>query len=177
VLDVIPSVLQPGQYGQIEVKYCTEKTDDWDVIIDQIGLVINNKPVGEDKLSIVANVREDFRRLTPEQRKTAPVAMYDKDVIRFDTIAHNQAINCRFLLKNNGPSELKIRTVKASCGCTVAFPEKSSLAPGESTYIDAEFNPSGTTGEFKKGITVVTNDPEHYKKYLFVEGFILSTPQ
>jgi hypothetical protein len=77
-------------------------------------------------------------------------------------------------LKNSGKTDLKIRAVKASCGCTVAAPEKNVLAPGESTFIDAIFDPTGRTGEFKNGITVVTNDPAHYKKYLFVEGYILN---
>jgi hypothetical protein len=51
-------------------------------------------------------------------------------------------------------------------------PDKNKLAPGDSTYIDAVFNPKGRAGEFKNGITIITNDPRLYKKYLFLEGYI-----
>jgi hypothetical protein len=39
----IPDILEPGQYGQIEVQYCTEKTDDWDMKTDKIDIIINGK--------------------------------------------------------------------------------------------------------------------------------------
>ncbi|MBN1950409.1 MAG: DUF1573 domain-containing protein [Bacteroidales bacterium] len=171
-LEVFPEELKPGQYGQIEVKYCTEKTDDWDVVLDQVTLLLNGEPVKQKELSIVANIREDFRNLTPEQRLAAPVAVFEHEEMSFDTISQQTPMSCRFELSNTGLSELKIRTVKASCGCTVARPEKNSLAPGESIFIEASFDPSGRSGDFKNGITVVTNDPVQYKKYLFVQGYI-----
>lgn len=173
VLDAIPAMLKPGEYGQIEVHYCTEKVDDWDVVIDQVGLLLNNMPVKEKKLSIIANIREDFRGLTPEQKEVAPIAEYSAEAYRLDTITSGLPVECKFMIKNSGKSDLKIRAVKASCGCTAVKPEKSNLAPGDSTYVSAVFDPEGRSGEFKNGITVVTNDPFHYKKYLYMEGYIV----
>ncbi len=171
---VDPQVLQPGEYGQIEVQYCTEKLDDWDVVIDQIPVVLNNKEDENIKLTITANIREDFSVLTQEQMEMAPIASYSKDTYIYDTITRDDPIDCRFLIRNDGQSELIIRAVKPSCGCTAVKPEKSTLAPGDSTYIDAMFYPKGRSGNFKNGITVVTNDPKLYKKYLFIEGYIKS---
>lgn len=172
VLDAFPRVLDPGEYGQIEVKFCTEMTDEWDIVLDKVTLVLNNKPVEHEELTVIANVREDFRGMTAEQRMVAPVAIFEHENMVLDTISADEPQKCRFQLKNIGKTELRIRTVKASCGCTVAAPEKNVLAPGEATFIDAVFDPTGRTGNFKNGITVVTNDPAHYKKYLFVEGYI-----
>ena len=172
VLMAHPQVLQPGEYGQIEVQYCTDKTDDWDAVIDQIPVVLNGKEDKQVSLTITANIREDFRDLTPEQMAIAPVASYEKDIVDYDTISQKNPVECKFLIRNDGQSDLVIRAVKPSCGCTAVKPEKSNLAPGDSTYIDAVFYPKGRPGEFKNGITIVTNDPRLYKKYLFVEGYV-----
>jgi len=100
------------------------------------------------------------------------VATYIEDVFDHDTIPQDNPVECRFLIRNDGQSDLIIRSVKPSCGCTAVKPEKSTLAPGDSTYIDAVFYPKGRSGDFKNGITIVTNDPRLYKKYFFIEGYV-----
>ncbi len=65
-----------------------------------------------------------------------------------------------FVVSNVGGDLLKIKDVRASCGCTAAKPEKSDLAPGESTNINVDFNSTGRSGRQTKYITVKTNDPE-----------------
>ncbi len=65
-----------------------------------------------------------------------------------------------FVVSNVGGDLLKIEDVKASCGCTAAKPDKSNLAPGESTNIKVDFNSTGRSGRQTKYITIKTNDPE-----------------
>jgi hypothetical protein len=171
-LKAVPKVLQPGEFGRIEIQYWTKKLDDWDVVIDQIPVILNNIKSDDVKLTITANIREDFRNLTQEQITNAPVAKYTNDVFNCDTISQDDQVETRFLVRNNGKSDLVIRAVKPSCGCTAAKPVKNILAPGDSAYIDAVFDPKGRSGAFRNGITIVTNDPIHYKKFLFLEGYI-----
>ena len=174
-IEVIPALLDPGDYGRIKVVYDTKENDEWDIAIDRVDVILNNNTVPDKKLTIIANIREDFRGLTEEEWQLAPVAQFNKLTYLTDTINDTQPLACKFELRNAGKTDLKIRAINASCGCTVAWPEQNILAPGEVTYIDAEFNPAGRSGKFKNGITVVTNDPRHYKKYLFIEGFIDSS--
>lgn len=171
-LIAVPAILQPGEYGQIEVQYCTEQINDWDVIIDQIALKINDKVEKNSILTLTANIREDFSKYTDEQLFSAPVAKYASMSYSFDTISNSTPVECQFSIKNEGQSDLVIRAVKPSCGCTAVKPEKSILAPGDSTFIDAVFHPEDRTGDFKSGITVITNDPKLYKQYLWLEGYI-----
>lgn len=168
----IPEVLQPGEYGQIEVDYNTSKVDEWDVVIDRISIVINGKKDIRNRLAVTANIREDFRTMTEEQLLMAPIATFSKSNINYDTIPDTESVECKFLLKNTGKSDLVIRAVKPSCGFTVEFPEENMLAPGESTYIVANFDPKDRSGEFKNSITIITNDPDEYKQYLVIEGYI-----
>ncbi len=76
------------------------------------------------------------------------------EVSRGDHVKYN------FVVSNVGGDLLKIEDVRASCGCTAAKPEKSDLAPGESTNINVDFNSTGRSGRQTKYITVKTNDPD-----------------
>jgi hypothetical protein len=175
VITSIPEILQPGEFGQIEVQYCTEKTDEWDVVIDYLPVFLNDGEVLDKQLTITANIREDFRQFTPEQLQLSPVASYTPEIIQLDTLDSSEPRICEFTLTNKGKSDLIIRALKPSCGCTAAKPEKSTLNPGESTQIEAVFDSTGREGEFRNGIAVVTNDPVQYKKYLIIEGYIDTT--
>ncbi len=168
----IPPVLQPGEYGQVEVIYNTNLIDDWDVVVDPVRLEINGRKVENALLTVTANIREDFSGYTPDQINNAPVAYFKNLKNTFDTLSEKNPVECRFMLVNTGKSDLIIRAVKPSCGCTAVKPEKSILAPGDSTYINAFFHPEERIGEVKTGIKVVTNDPQLYKQYLWIEGYI-----
>jgi hypothetical protein len=169
---VNPSILKPGGYGNIVINYYSNKIDDWDYVIDRIGIIINGKKDGKAKLAVTVNIREDFSNLTAEQFSMAPVAVFSSSTQSFDTIANNKLITTKYLLKNQGQSDLIIHAVKPSCGCTAVKPEKNILAPGDSASIEVVFSPIGRSGEFNKVITVITNDPKAYKQYLWLKGYI-----
>ena len=76
------------------------------------------------------------------------------DINQGDVVTHS------FVIANNGGDLLKISSVKASCGCTAANPDKNELKPGESTNIVVTFNSKGRKGPQTKTVTVTTNDPE-----------------
>ena len=167
-----PDVLEPGEYGWIEVIFNTNLTDRWDIVLNKIILVLNGTPIEEKKLVLSANIREDFRDYTPEQLSAAPKASFEKDDFELDTITNDRPVRCRIRLSNTGNSDLIIRAVIPSCGCTAAAPKKGILAPGETTTIEAEFNPIGRAKAFRNSITVITNDPVQYKKHIIIRGYI-----
>jgi hypothetical protein len=171
-IEANPATLLPGEFGQIEVHYYPDSIDDWDVVIDQVAVMLNGKYNKNSKLTITANLREDFSKFSPEQLLTAPVASYKSIDHKLDTITGDKPVVCRYMLSNTGQSDLVIRAVKTSCGCTAVKPQKSILNPGDSTFIEAVYNPGEHTGDFKNGITVITNDPKLYKQYLWLNGYI-----
>jgi len=79
------------------------------------------------------------------------------------------------LLTNSGKSDLHIRKVKASCGCTAVQPEKNVIAPGESVNIKTVFNSAGKTGNQNKTVTIITNDPKKSKLILWVKGEVIKS--
>lgn len=171
-VSINPATIDPGEFGQIEVQYNSNLINDWDVIIDRLAVKINGSRVDKDKFAVTANLREDFSQLTKEQLLNAPVASFEVKSHVFDTITDDKVVKCSFILKNDGNSDLIIRALKPSCGCTIAKQKKNVLSPGASTKIVASFDPKGRSGEFKNAITVITNDPNSYKQYLSAEGYI-----
>ena len=64
--------LEPDQHGLIIVEYNTHKIDDWDFVVDDIGVVVNTVTREEGHFSVSANIREDFSKLTKEGLATKP---------------------------------------------------------------------------------------------------------
>jgi hypothetical protein len=74
----------------------------------------------------------------------------------------------------NGKSQLIIRKVKASCGCTAVTPSKTRLVPDDSTQIKVKFNSTRRTGKQKKYVYILSNDPEKPQLRLSFQANIIS---
>jgi hypothetical protein len=79
-----------------------------------------------------------------------------------------------FEISNSGDGDLILKTVRATCGCTVAQPEKTEIKPGESTKIHVEFNTADREGEQQQYIYVYSNDPKRKELRLAVKTDILT---
>ncbi len=78
----------------------------------------------------------------------------------FGNITQGEEVSHEFVISNSGDDSLKIKDVKASCGCTAAKPEKSVLLPGESTKLKVNFNSKNFKGIQKKYVYVKSNDKD-----------------
>jgi hypothetical protein len=92
----------------------------------------------------------------------------------FGNIVEGEIVSHKFTIYNTGDDILKIEKVKASCGCTVAKPQKDELAPGEATEINVEFNSARRNGVQKKYVYVFTNDPNSSELRLSFTANIIS---
>jgi hypothetical protein len=68
-------------------------------------------------------------------------------------------ISAAYKFKNTGAQAVKITDVQTSCGCTVAAPDKTTYAPGESGAINVTFDIGDRLGRQRKEITVTTDSP------------------
>jgi hypothetical protein len=177
-----PDAIKPGQKGVIAVTFDASKVSDWGFVVSQVYMIVGDpadktladtQNYFDNRLSISATIEEDFTTLTPEQLANAPVAVFADKVFDFGTIKQGQLVSKSFVLTNSGKSDLIIRKVKASCGCTAAKPTKSELKPGESTEIVTEFNSAGKSGHQNKSVTIITNDPKSSTVLLTVTGDIV----
>tara|TARA_B100000214_G_scaffold271466_1_gene201767 strand:- start:108 stop:521 length:414 start_codon:yes stop_codon:yes gene_type:complete len=86
-----------------------------------------------------------------------PKIEFQNDVFDFLEIFQNQSITNDFILKNIGNAPLLIRSVKGSCGCTIAEWPEEFINPGDNAIIKVTFNSGNRKGEQKKTVTLVTN--------------------
>lgn len=105
--------------------------------------------------------------------------------IAFDTTVHNFGdireeggkVTARFTFKNVGDSDLILTQVKPGCGCTAANYTRDAVAPGQTGFIDATYDPWGRPNSFHKNIKVTTNEPNLTSPHLiFIKGNVIKRP-
>jgi hypothetical protein len=171
-----PSVLNPKQTGKITINYDASKKSEWGYVVDRITLKINDKAMDGAPLTVSATILEDFSKLTEAELANAPTMDFTETEFDFGTLKQGDKTVHEFTFKNNGKSDLIIRDVQTSCGCT-AVDSKKVIKAGESSLIKATFNSAGKSGKQNKSITLITNIPgkdasgaEKYRIILRLKG-------
>ena len=165
-----PEVLQPGEKGVIDGTYDASLKDAWGFVVDRVDVLLDGQSNPSNRLTVSATIEEDFSALTPEQRANAPAISFDNNTFDFSEINQGQKVEHVFTIMNNGKSDLYIRSVKASCGCTAANPAKEMIPAGQSTTMKVVFDSRGKVGKQNKTITIISNDPKHPRTILWVKG-------
>ncbi len=173
-----PETLKPGTKGVIKVTYDAAKRNDWGFIMDKVTMAVNgNTDQNNNSISISVTIEDDFEKMTPEQKANAAHITFETKVFNFQTIKQGENVDFAFKFQNTGKSNLIIRKIKPSCGCTIVNSTKEVLKPGEKAEFEVKFNSSGKTGKQNKTITVITNDPLESQVTLRVTGDVLMAEQ
>ncbi len=99
-----------------------------------------------------------------------PKAVVLNPLYDFGSALEGKMIDHTFTLKNEGQGELLIRGTKTSCGCTVASPKQTHLAPGDETTIDVGFDTHFQKGHQVRTILAYTNDPANSTVSMTMQG-------
>ncbi len=166
-----PEILHPGQTGQILVKYIPEKAKDSGYNTDKSIYfdlrIVTDDEVAPEKSLILSGT---FKRIYSEEEiANSPSIVFEETEFDGGDVLEGQKLTHDYHFRNEGKSDLEIKSVRASCGCTATTPEKKILKPGESSYIRATFNSSGRQGPQHKTITVITNDVKNPRVVLHLK--------
>ena len=83
--------------------------------------------------------------------------VFQEEFHNFGPLQAGEVVVYSFAVKNSGTAGLKMKNAKSDCGCiTVDYP-KEIIQPGETGYVDVEFNSAGETGNVYKEIVMTTN--------------------
>ncbi len=165
-----PEVLQPGEKGVISGTYDSKLKNEWGFVVDRVDILLDGQNNSNNRLTVSATIEEDFSSLTPEQKANAPSISFDDNTFNFQDIKQGEKVEHTFTIQNNGKSDLYIRSVKASCGCTAVDPEDEMIPAGESTTMKVVFDSRGKVGKQNKTITIISNDPDRPRSILWVKG-------
>lgn len=167
-----PVRIPPKSEGKIYLKYDTKNHEDYDFVFDRLFLLLNGKPEANSMITAMALLKEDFSNLSPEQLALAPVTEFNTLEHDFGEIAPDKPVSYKFKLKNTGKTNLAIRKIRPSCGCTAVAPDNTIIVPGKSCKILVRFDPKGKKGNQKKAITIITNDPKNYRTILYIKAVV-----
>ena len=109
----------------------------------------------------------------PAPPQVQPHMIFDAMHYDFGKIGPDAKVTHVFKVTNDGKAYLNITRLNPSCGCTSTVLGKWSLAPGESTQIEATFNPKGFHGLSRKSIQVVSDDPSNPTQTLTFEAEVV----
>lgn len=157
---VIPETLEAGKEGIIVLTYDAGKSDNWGLSMNTFVLETNDSIESRKMITVGVNILEDFSYYKTTKGLEKPVIDIPETTFHHGNASPGAMLSHAFTIRNTGKGILKIRKVKASCGCTIPQLEKDELKPGESTKLIVEFNTFGYSGKQMKTVTVISNDPD-----------------
>lgn len=167
-IDAIP----PGEQSTYAMIFdATYDKIPYGIVTDSIYLLTSPdaEPV---KVDIIANVTEDFSRLTPQQRKDAPVIGYESRSVDFGDFDASQPISRTFTITNRGKDQLLVRRVYTGDPGISASIDKTKIKSGKSATVTVTVDPSALPAEVLNGrISIITNDPANPLLIIRAVGF------
>jgi hypothetical protein len=165
-----PETLKPGQKGMVEGTYDANKNGGWGNVSDMVKVKLNGVVQENVYYYVSANLVEDFSSLTKEQLDNAPVFKVEATTVDLGKIKGSTQNEVVFKFKNEGKSDLLIRFIRSTCGCTAVQQGQQGVGikPGESSTIKAVFNSGSYSGKVTKAIYVYTNDPKNSELVLML---------
>jgi hypothetical protein len=173
-----PETLKPGQKGMVEGTYDATKNAGWGNASDMIKIKLNDVVQENLYYYVSANLVEDFSMLTKEEIEKAPVFKVDATTVDLGKIKGATQNEVEFKFKNEGKSDLMIRFIRSTCGCTAVQQgnQGTGIKPGESSSIKAVFNSGTYSGKVTKAIYVYTSDPKNSEVVLMLTADVEKAP-
>jgi hypothetical protein len=89
---------------------------------------------------------------------------FTKEIHKFGEISEGEILVCEFYFRNVGKTNLIIKSIESSCGCTAVKWKKKPLKFGEESKITVEFNSKGRHGKQYKVLTIFANTKRKVKE-------------
>ena len=89
---------------------------------------------------------------------------FTKEIHKFGEISEGEILICEFYFRNVGNTNLIIKSIESSCGCTAVKWNKKPIKVGEESKITVEFNSKGRHGKQYKVLTIFANTKRKVKE-------------
>jgi len=165
--------LKPERKAYTLISFDASKRKDWGLNFDKLIMKTNDDTLSEKNIFVSADIEEDFSKLKPQELNDAPKIVFDSINFEFGEIKEGNNIQHEFNFTNVGKSDLIIRKIKSSCGCTVITNDNTIVKAGERSKITAMFFTEGKSGDQQKTITVICNDPFNSSITLSLIGVVI----
>ena len=153
--------VKANETGKVQIAMTTENANRYGPAEGSFLIVVNGKQeVSDDyKIFVKAEVEEDFSKLTPEDRRNAPI-LDVAATVNMGNIAAGKVGKRTVNLTNVGANPLKIRRVLNNSSDVKATVSKAELKNGKAAQLKLEVPTAGQEpGAYSRQLTIITNDP------------------
>jgi hypothetical protein len=131
--------------------------------------IFSNDPVSPEKvLTIRCNVLP-----TSDASAGNPMIYVSETQHDFGKVNEGDKVDYTFTFVNKGSSNLIIKDIKTSCGCTAALLSVDNLAPGQEGTLKVELDTKNRSGKMSRTVTINSNDPKEPSKILTIYADII----
>ncbi|MGL4292119.1 MAG: DUF1573 domain-containing protein [Bacteroidales bacterium] len=156
-----PAVIPANSEGKIQVTYLPEKIKDWGMRKDNFHVLLgtDKKTVPDNIISISADIREDFSKMSAAEKAEAPVITLASRELNFGTV--EKKITKTLTVTNNGKTPLIIRKVKNENRAFDCEMSKNTIQPGKSADLKITCDSQkATQRNLTNHIVLINNDPK-----------------
>lgn len=174
-IKMMPDTVPPGGLCAVIVHLDTEKCqEDWGPTEYKFRLL--SEPLNENasayagiaRISAIANLKEDFSRLTERERAEAPELSVEADKIDLGRIDGN-VVKRTLEITNLGKRPLKVHRIMQADGIEASI-DRPTLKRGKTAKISVSVSVESGEKYVNKTITLITNDPETPQKEIRIVG-------
>lgn len=153
-----PAAIAPNDRLAITFRYLSDKSPVWGFAADEIGVLVNGKNEGNMRAQAV--LKEDFSRLSREERIAAPIASLQTNQVDFGQVKIGKKQAQTLLLSNLGQNPLAVRAIVSSGNYLSGTAKKTVVKSGKSVKISIEIDATNLQPfSFVKTLQLITNDP------------------
>ena len=166
--------LQPSETGQIQIALQSSDCPLYGPVDATMYVMVNGekKMTEEYAITLKADLKEDFSKMSVEERQQAPIVEYTA-TINLGTVKTGKKIASKTTLSNVGLNPLVIRRVISNDDNIHVYAPKSAIKGGKKADLKFDLNTVNMkAGTYTRVITVITNDPAHSVIRLRVEWVI-----
>ena len=160
----VPENVEPGQIGLIEITYNASKAKDWGIRKDEFFIKFPGESdiTPGNTITVSADIREDYSKMSVEQKEKAPKISLSENRVDFGTIKGTAPVEKVIKITNNGKTNLQIRKVNNESGVVVAAVSRMSVQSEKSIDLKITVYPAKTRSKvLNHRVFVITNDPDN----------------
>jgi hypothetical protein len=166
--------LQPNETGKIQIALQSSDCQIYGPVEATMYVMVNGEKKLTDEFAITlkADLKENFSKMTVEERQQAPIVEYAATT-NLGTIKAGKKIASKITLSNVGLNPLVIRRVISNDNEIHVYAPKSAIKGGKKADLKFDLNTVDMkAGTYARVITVITNDPTHSVIRLRVEWVV-----
>ncbi len=163
--------LVPTDSARLEVTYSPTGNSN---ALDNYVSVKTNDPSNPDiriyvtRASLVSPTLATMPKDTIAGSAGGPLAYFPVTSHNFGKIKTGAIVDHVFKFYNRGNSNLIIKNIATSCGCTAAVVKNKTIAPGKEGELRVQFDSTGKYGRLSRRVTMYTNDSHEPMKTIVI---------